>query len=371
MKASPGDVSWMRRCLVLARPWLAAAWPNPTVGACVVRDGRLLGAGVHRGPGSEHAEVAALRAAREAGHDPAGATVYVSLEPCHHQGRTPPCSRALEEAGVARVVFAVADSNPRLPGGGGAHLRRRGVRVDAGCLADLAWELNHPFFETAGGDRAHLTLKLALSFDGALAPAGADLRDPESRRVTGPRAHRRAHRLRAGARAILVGAGTVESDAPSLGVRHLPPEAVRGAGPRPVVLGSGPPLAARSLPPASLLLHGPGERTPDGVEALAVERGDGGRLSWDSVLERLRQQGLDLVLVEGGRRVAESLLRERRPQRLHFFFAPRWLGPQAPRLDLAVDLERDYRRVRTRAVGPDVETVWARRDLPRGPAEEG
>ena len=306
MSIRPGDQGWMRRCLVRARPWLAVAWPNPTVGACVVRGSELLGEGVHRGPGTEHAEVAALRAARENGHDPSGATVYVSLEPCHHEGRTPPCSRALEEARVARVVYAVTDTNPRVEGGGGEYLRQRGIEVDAGCLDSLAWELNPPFFETGGGATPHLTLKLALGLDGALAPAAGDLRDPEVRRVTGPLAHRRGHRLRAGARAVVVGRGTVESDAPRLDVRHLPEGAFAGPGPRPVVLDGRGSLPSELLPADSLLVHAPGASPAAGGETATVPTGSGEGLDWDALLEELDSRGLGLVLVEGGRRVAES-----------------------------------------------------------------
>jgi diaminohydroxyphosphoribosylaminopyrimidine deaminase / 5-amino-6-(5-phosphoribosylamino)uracil reductase len=364
------DAHWMRRALGLARPYLAAAWPNPTVGAVVVRDGEWIGEGVHLGPGREHAEVAALRAAREAGRDPVGSTVYVTLEPCHHRGRTPPCSKALVEAGVARVVYAVADENPRTAGGGSEYLRELGVEICGGCMSGLAFELNHPFFETRADDEVHWTLKLALGLDGTIAPARVDLLDPEARRITGALAHRRAHRLRAGARSVLVGSATARLDQPRLDIRHLPEGARVGGGPRPVVLDSGASLAPDELPSGALVLHSDAASvTPPGGgrEWAATRARPDGRLDWGEIARALVARDLGLVLVEGGASVAEDLVREVRPQRIHLFVAPRSWDHDSTRVALAVDLDRDYRRVRVRRLGADLEWVFQRRDLPEDP----
>ncbi len=360
----------MRRALVLARPHLARAWPNPTVGAVVVRDRECLGQGVHLGPGHPHAEVAAIAAAEAAGHSVRGSTVYVTLEPCHHQGRTPPCTRTLLGAGVGRVVYAVADDNPRVPGGGGAFLRERGLDLRTGVLGRVAWELNHPFFETPTDREVHWTLKLALGLDGTLAPGGVDLSDPRARRITGALAHRRAHRLRGGARAVVVGSRTIRLDRPRLDLRHLSPDAVAGPGPRPVVLDSGAALGPEELPARALVFHA-SDRGSHAVEEdrewVRVDRREDGRLAWPRIAQELADRGLGLVLVEGGAAVAADLLDHCPPQRIHLLIAPRGWKNASVRLPLAVDLDRDYRRVRVRPLGPDVEWVFQRRDLPEGP----
>lgn len=361
MDRSALDHHWMRRALVLARRQAGATWPNPTVGCCIVRDGRLLGEAVHAGPGHPHAEAAVLLGLAAARVDPAGATAYVSLEPCHHQGRTAPCSRALADAGIARVVYAAADDTPRHPGGGAEWLRGQGVEVTGGVLGPVARELNHPFFETTADDEPHLTLKLALSLDGALARRPGRIEDAAGRAVTGERTRRRVHRMRAGASAVLVGARTVRDDRPRLDVRELAAGSWSSKGPVPVVLGGSGPVDPAHLPEGALLLAA---EAPAGQDrAIAVESRASGRLSWDSVLSALVERGLGILLVEGGARVAADLLAECPPHRIHLYLAARGFGPGAIRLAGGLRLDDRYQTLRARRVGPDVEWVLRRRDL--------
>jgi diaminohydroxyphosphoribosylaminopyrimidine deaminase/5-amino-6-(5-phosphoribosylamino)uracil reductase len=201
----------MARALALAEGGRGTASPNPMVGAVLVRHGQVVGGGFHLAPGKPHAEAEALSAAGPAA---AGATCYVTLEPCAHHGRTPPCADALVEAGVARVVAAVADPDPRVAGSGFARLRAAGVEVEVGTLAGAAEEQNAAFLTHRRLGRPRITLKAAASLDGKVAAA-----DGTSQWITGPQARGDAHRLRAEADAIAVGAGTALADDPRLTVR--------------------------------------------------------------------------------------------------------------------------------------------------------
>jgi diaminohydroxyphosphoribosylaminopyrimidine deaminase/5-amino-6-(5-phosphoribosylamino)uracil reductase len=361
------DAHWMRRALGLARSYAGLTWPNPTVGACIVGRGRLLAEGAHAGAGHDHAEIVALKALGRSGVDPEELTLYVTLEPCHHEGRTPPCTPAIAAAGIGRVVYAIADTNPRVRGGGAAWLRRQGLRVESGLLSDAAWELNHPFFETRGAAEPHVTLKLALSMEGRLARRAGPVVDPAERRITGPLAHRRVHRLRAAARCILVGRGTMATDRPRLDVR----EVVSRGRPRPVVLDSRLSLDPSALPPATLVLTGaPGaagrirafEAAGHEVTPVALERA--GRLRWEAILDTLAGHELGVVLVEGGAQVAASLLQGGHAHRIHLFLAPRLLGGDGAALTAYAGMEQSHATLRAHRIGPDVEWILRRRDLP-------
>jgi diaminohydroxyphosphoribosylaminopyrimidine deaminase / 5-amino-6-(5-phosphoribosylamino)uracil reductase len=212
------DEAWMGRAVALAEGGRGATSPNPMVGAVLVRDGRVVGEGFHQAAGRAHAEVVALAAA---GAEAAGATCYVSLEPCAHQGRTPPCADALVAAGVARVVAAMADPDPRVDGAGLARLRAAGVRVDVGVAVELAAEQNAAYLTHRRLGRPRVTLKAAASLDGKVAAP-----DGTSQWITGPSARADGHRLRAAADAVAVGAGTALADDPRLTVR-LPGHAGR------------------------------------------------------------------------------------------------------------------------------------------------
>jgi len=209
------DERWMAEALALARRARGLTSPNPMVGAVIVRDAAAAGRGFHSRSGAPHAEIEALR---EAGGRASGATLYVTLEPCNHAGRTPPCVDALVGAGIRRVVAATADPNPQVRGGGANALRRAGVEVLVGCLQSEARELNRVFFTAMERMRPHVTLKCAMTLDGKIAAS-----DRSSRWITGEAARREAHRLRSECDAIVVGIGTVLADDPALTVRLDPP----------------------------------------------------------------------------------------------------------------------------------------------------
>ena len=205
------DERFMARALELARHGLGLASPNPMVGAVVVADGRVVGEGWHRGPGTEHAEVVALTAA---GARAAGATLYVTLEPCSHHGRTPPCAPRVVDAGITRVVAATGDPNPSVDGRGFGLLRAAGVAVAVGVLEASAGQLIEGFATAVTRGTPFVTLKMASSLDGKVAAV-----DGSSRWITGEEARRDVHRLRAEHDAVLVGAGTALADDPALTVR--------------------------------------------------------------------------------------------------------------------------------------------------------
>jgi len=333
------DRRFMRRALALAERARGHTSPNPIVGAVVVRDGRIVGEGFHPRAGEPHAEVFALRQAGEAAR---GATVYVTLEPCNHHGRTPPCSLALLEAGVARVVYAAADPGAA-SGGGAERLRRGGVRVEAGLLEEEARAQNRAFFHAAARGRPLVLWKAALTLDGKVAAAG---RGGEA--VSGGLSHRLAHGYRQACAAVAVGAGTVLADDPALTVREpdfrafpamIEPPPLRD--PLKVVFDG----AARTPPAARLFRPGPrGEPArvlvftreqaePERVEALAragaeVVRlpADGSGLRLEAALAELFARGVDSLLLEGGPRLAGSFVRAGLVDRAAFFVAPRLLG---------------------------------------------
>ena len=360
---SAHDRTHMRRALALARRGWGCTAPNPRVGAVVVRDGRVLGEGWHRVYGGPHAEVEALRSA---GDDARGATIYVSLEPCNHTGRQPPCVDALLAAGVARVVCATRDPNP-VAAGGAERLRAAGVRVDFGIEEDAARELNAAFFHVATGDatrraRPWVTLKLALSLDGAIAD-----RTRRQSWLTGPLARREVHRLRAGHDAVAVGIGTALADDPALTVRH---------GRRPRV----PPLRvvldrALRLPPDSRLAVSTGEvpvlvlaapDAPDDRASALAARGVEIARADDLAagLALLERRGVRSLLVEGGAGIASALVGSGAVDRLVIFQAPVVLGAGALHAFATLSVPGTaqaprWRTLSRRALGQDLMTVYA------------
>ena len=256
------DRSAMARALQLAARGLETAHPNPRVGCVIARDGQVIGEGWHARTGEPHAEVHALRAAGPAA---SGATAYVTLEPCSHVGRTPPCALALLEAGVERVVFALADPNPRVNGGGARLLRERGVRVESGLLEQEAAELNAGFLKRMRTGRPWVRVKLAMSLDGRTA-----LGNGESHWITGPAAREDVQRWRARSGAVLTGVGTVLARDPRLDVRLPDPP----PGPRPPQVRVGLDPRGRT-PPQARLLSPPGGAGVVRVLAAADAAGEG------------------------------------------------------------------------------------------------
>ena len=355
----PDARTWMRRALDLARRGWGQTAPNPMVGAVVVRDGEMVGEGWHPRWGEPHAEVLALRAAGERAR---GATLYVTLEPCSHTGKTPPCTEAILAAGVARVVVAARDPNP-LARGGVERLRAGGVAVDTGLEEEQARELNAPFFHAfeTDGARPWIVLKLAVSLDGAM----ADARRTRGW-ITGPESRREVHRLRAGADAVAVGVGTVLADDPALTVRDVEPPRVA---PRRVVLDSTlrTPIDAALVRTAREVPTTIVAREPDPARASAL-RAAGVEIlqqpSLDDALRALAGAGIRSMLVEGGPRLTGSLLAAALVDRLIIFQAPVILGAGALNAfahtpAAVVSAAPRWRVVERRTFGEDVMTTYA------------
>ena len=354
------DVFYMQRALQLARRAMGRTSPNPMVGAVVVRGRRIIAEGYHRRAGLPHAEAEALR---RAGARAFGATLYVTLEPCNHHGRTPPCCDAVIASGVSRVVIAARDPNPITHGTGLRRLRRHGLRVTIGVLEREAHALNAPFDKAMTKRLPLVIAKIAQSLDGKIATTtGA------SRWITSPAARRAAHRWRSQVDAILVGINTILRDDPLLTVRGAP---VRPRRPVKVIVDSRlrMPVTARCLSrrsPAPTLI-GTIRATNQRKAALARRGAEvlvcasrHGRVSLTALFRQLAHRGIQSVLIEGGGEVLASAFAERLVDRVIWFIAPMVIGGRAApsavggagitRLKHAVRL----RDVHVTRVGPDL-----------------
>ena len=320
------DEHAMREAIELARQGIEGVSPNPLVGAVVVRRGRVVGRGFHRRYGGPHAEVEAIRDAGEAAR---GATLYVTLEPCAHHGKTPPCSDAIIAAGIKRAIYASADPNPMTHGKGPKALRAAGVEVAAGLLRREAERLNRPFFHWIRTGRPWVLLKWAMSLDGRIATPGG-----ESKWITGKDARSAGHRLRRRVDAIIAGTETLLHDDPL-----LTPRPARGRRPLRVILDRAGrlPLELRLLAPddrSGPRLYVASPRVPPerldamsarGLETLVLpEKPDG--LDLDYLLQELGERGVSQVLVEGGGELAGSLFARRQVDEIAAFLAPRLIG---------------------------------------------
>lgn len=324
------DAAFLGRALELAERGLNTADPNPRVGCVLVRDGKVIGEGWHERAGHAHAEVAALRAAAA---QIAGCTAYVTLEPCSHSGRTPPCADALIAAGVRRVVAPGPDPNPRVAGAGFARLRDAGVEVRTGLLESAARRLNPGFYSRFERGRPWVRVKLGMSLDGRTA-----LADGRSRWITGEAARADVQRWRARSSAVLTGAGTARADDPRLDVRWEYGSWIRQ--PLRVLLD-----ASLSVPGSARLMGGgqalvfsaPGVTVPADYPAtvLAVEARNG-QLDLGSVLARLAELEVNEVLVEAGARLSGSFVQAGLADELLLYMAPMLLGSSArPLMQLA------------------------------------
>ncbi|MGR8918054.1 MAG: bifunctional diaminohydroxyphosphoribosylaminopyrimidine deaminase/5-amino-6-(5-phosphoribosylamino)uracil reductase RibD [Gammaproteobacteria bacterium] len=325
------DTALMAEALAEAARGRYSTNPNPAVGCVLVRDGVVVGRGFHRRAGEPHAEVNAIA---DAGGAAAGATAYVTLEPCNHHGRTGPCAEALIDAGVRRVVYAVDDPNPGVAGGGAARLSAAGLEVERGVGAEAARDLMTAFLFRAEHGRPFIRIKLAMSLD-----ACAALASGESQWITGPEARADVQRLRAQACAIVTGSGTVVADDPSLNVRDAR-FAMHGRQPDRVVLDGRLRMDAdarmlrlpgvtrimtreQALPRAAAL-------AARGALAEALPVGDDG-LDLAAVVQRLAELGYNQVLVEAGPRLAGRFVAEGRFDELVVHMAPKVLGNTARR----------------------------------------
>ncbi len=351
----------MRRALQLARTPIRTS-PNPRVGAVVVSGGEVVGEGSHEGAGTAHAETRALE---QAGPLADGATLYVTLEPCMHEGRTPPCAPAVADAGIARVFAAIEDPDPRVAGSGIGYLKERGIEVDVGLLSSEAAEVNRGFLHQRRTGRPLVTLKLALTLDGRL---GAP--DRSSRWITGEGARRMVHQRRAEVDAIVIGAGTALADDPELTARDV---AVERQPVRVLVDAAGrvPPWArifatdgvivatTNSCPPEAEVAWK--EAGAEIVQLPAAGRG----VDLNALVANLAERDWIEVLCEGGAELASSLLRENLVDRLELHHGPLVVGRGGPDIgDLGIasmDGARAWDLVSVQAVGDDVISIYDRK----------
>ena len=361
------DRRHMRHALGLGARGLGNTWPNPAVGCVIVQGSRIVGRGWTQPGGRPHAETMALA---QAGAAARGATAYVTLEPCAHHGKTPPCAEALIAAGVARVVSALHDPDPRVAGQGHALLRRAGIAVTEGVEAEAARVANTGFLRRVTEGLPALTLKLATTLDGRIATASG-----ESRWITGPEARRHVHALRLAHDAVLVGAGTARADDPDLTVRGL------GAAHQPVRIVIDTLL---SLPPDSRLgrsagtspvwlCHGP--EAPDlaraawtarGARLIACAMAPDGRVDATDALRQLAAAGLTRILCEGGGQLAAALVRAGLVTEIVAYAAGKLIGDEGRAalgpLHLAeLAAAPSFRLADTSVLGEDMMSRWTRR----------
>ena len=338
-RARVQDEKFLRLACLLARKAAGRTSPNPQVGAVLVKRGRIVGSGYHKFAGGDHAEIAALK---RAGARARGATLYITLEPCSHQGRTPPCTGALIRAGVKEVVCGTRDPNPLVAGSGFRRLRRAGIRVRTGVLEKECRALIEAFAKFITRGAPLVTLKLAASLDGRIAAKGGD-----ARWISGAKSRAAAHRLRNEVDAVIVGLGTVVADDPQLTCRIA-----GGRNPRRVILDSRlrTPLSAKllRLPDAAKTIIAVGaDVSPARVRAFEA-RGiqvwrlplRAGRIAWRPLLGRLAADGVVSVMIEGGAAIAASAIKEKIIDKILFFFAPKILGGDGLPMIEALGLRR-------------------------------
>ena len=366
MDASGRDIAYMRRALDLAALGLGRVEPNPMVGAVVVQGDEVVGEGYHARYGGPHAEVVALG---NAGPKARGAELFVTLEPCCHHGKTPPCTGAILAAGVRRVVAAVADPFPEVSGRGLTALREAGLEVVVGMGELRARRLNAAFFKRQRTGLPLVIAKWAMTLDGRLAAA-----DGSSRWISSEESRRRVHEVRRISDAVLVGSGTAVADEPSLTVRHVEPLPERGQ-PTRVIMDSGLAIDAAREPARSAAevpvivytsddaLAGRGNRADAlrraGCDLVAVPRVEAG-LSPEAVVQDLGRRGMSRILVEGGARILGSFFAAGLVDRVMIFMAPRLLGsadalgPVAGPNGLTLADALDVADLTCERVGPDV-----------------
>ena len=359
------DKRWMSAALNLARRGLGNVWPNPAVGCVVVSQGRVVGRGWTQAGGRPHAEAMALAAAGPAA---AGGCAYVTLEPCAHHGRTPPCADALIAARLARVVYAVGDPDPRVAGAGAARMKAAGLAVETDILADAAYALNLGFFSRVTRRRPMFTLKMAVSLDGRIAT-----RTGASQWITGPAARAHGHRLRAEHDAIMVGSGTAVADDPALTCR-LP--GLRDRSPLRVLCDSGlrtpstskmfadQTAAATWVATTEAAAAADTAMTASGARLLVVPpAADGGGVDLVALAERLASNGLTRVLIEGGGLLAAAALKAGLIDQIVAFRGGQIIGgdglPAVGAMAIA-DLSAAFHftRVDSQAVGDDVMEIY-------------
>ena len=322
---------YMRRALDLARKGRGFTSPNPMVGAVVAKDGRIVGEGYHQAAGLPHAEVNALDAA---GEEARGATLYVTLEPCNHTGRTPPCTEKIIRSGVSTVVAAMEDPNPRVAGGGNAALKAHGIQVHSGVCEKEARRLNEAFVKYICTGRPFVTVKCAATLDGRIATRTGD-----ARWVTGPAARLHVHRLRHAVDGIMVGINTVRVDDPSLTTRLPADVQPQPKDPVRIILDTHLSISKNAgilrLDSEAVTLIICADNVParirakikrSGVRVVPVETGEDGRIHLGGLMEPLGAENITSLLIEGGSRVIASAFAAGIVDKAMFFYAPKILG---------------------------------------------
>lgn len=349
------DEYYMSRALSLAWRGLDETCPNPKVGCVLVREGRVIGEGYHARCGGDHAEVAALADMAKKGENAKGATAYVTLEPCSHFGKTPPCAPRLIEEGVTRVVVGMMDPNPKVRGAGLDMLKTAGVEVVLSCMEEECRWLNRGFIRSKTLERPWITLKAATSLDGKMA-----LGNGESRWITGPTARSWAHLMRAEHDGILVGSGTILKDDPELTVRHT-----CGKSPLRIILDSGLslPESSKVIKGGCLILTCRGDagkkrRLEDaGAEVCIVPEKDGA-IDLEAALRELSARNVQMLMIEGGPGVLSSFIAGGLGDSLTLFTSTALMGEgPGPADGLHFDFMKDIvqlRNVKTRRAGSDM-----------------
>jgi diaminohydroxyphosphoribosylaminopyrimidine deaminase/5-amino-6-(5-phosphoribosylamino)uracil reductase len=314
----------MKRAVALARKGIGKTSPNPAVGCVIVKGGVIVGEGWHRKAGGPHAEVLALEMAGDAAQ---GADVYVTLEPCCHTGKTPPCSKALIKAGVKRVIAGMKDPNPKVSGGGLAALKRAGIETSCGLMEEACRAINLPFIKQVTTGIPFVTYKCAMTLDGNIATITG-----ESRWISCEESRKHVHRMRARMDAVMVGVDTVIADNPQLTVRH-----VRGRNPLRIIvdtrLRTPESVIVLSGPQSSKTIIATTESNPrvharylkQGATIVVCEEYDG-RVSMNDLLQKLGAMGVQSILLEGGSRLAGDMLQHGLIDELVFFIAPKLIG---------------------------------------------
>lgn len=320
------DKEFMTIALRLAEKGRGRTLPNPMVGAVITKNGQVVGRGYHKGPGSAHAEVAAIKSA---GVKTKGATIYVTLEPCCHSGRTGPCTEAIKAAGIKKVIYACKDFNPIVNGKGARALRRSGLTVENGLMKNEAIRLNEVYFNAIEHKRPFVTLKIAQTIDGRIATLNGD-----SKWITSKEARVFAHKLRSENEAVLVGLGTVKADNPSLTTRH-----VQGNNPYRIVLSE-----SLEFPTScKLIVNNKDQKTiiattqrslrnytknkkRNGLTFWEIKKIAKNRLNLEDILQKAYAFGISSILVEGGSQVATSFLKAKLVDKIVVITAPLFLG---------------------------------------------
>ncbi len=314
----------MRQLIQLASQYIKSVSPNPAVAAAIVKEGQVVSRGVHRIFGGEHAEIEAISSAGTLAY---GSTLYATLEPCNHFGKTPPCTQAIIQAGIKEVVYAVADPSPRMQGSSASILESAGIRVRTGLCEAQARQLNAPFFKSVKANTVYVHIKVALSLDGKIA-----LKNGVSKYLSGQKSLKDVHKLRGLADVIVVGIGTVLADDPNLGVRY---GLLKDGGTSPVkmVLDSRAktPLNARIFDSGKTVIVCSQEAVVSSelhqkATIWRVPLDKQGRLDWDSILKKTKEAGWWYMMIEGGQAIISSALEATIVDRLDLIFSPQFLG---------------------------------------------